>query len=253
MSIKHEFVEPDYVYLGFEGVINYNPKLTALKASDITTLVTAGIEDYFDNELGTLDRTFFLSKFSERVKEVNPSIVSSVFKMRLQKRIPIGISTRAGYSAQLNYLTAIDPETIRSSNFVTTISGIRHTGFLQDFSDDAISSDSGTGTIKFIDKTTNTVVATVGTVNYMEGVITLSNVVVTEYLGNVAELYLSLRPQPLYQNITSSVVRTTDNSLFAVAAQPSRSTILTLDDSVSNSDANILAGVVISSRPYTTV
>lgn len=253
MSIKHEFVDPDYVYLGIEGVINYNPKLTALKSSDISTLVSAGVQDYFDNELGTLDKTFFLSKLSERVKEVNSSIVSSVFKLHLQKRIPIGISTTVGYSASLNYLTAIDPETIRSSNFVTTISGLQYTGFLQDFSNDTVSNDSGTGTIKFIDRNTNTPVATVGTVNYQTGIIILSNVGVTRYLGNVNEVYLSLRPQPLYQNITSSVVRTSDVSTFAVAAQPSRSTILTLDDSVSNSEANILAGLVISSRPYTAV
>jgi hypothetical protein len=253
MSIKHEFVDPDYVYLGIEGVINYNPKLTALKASDISTIVSIGIEDYFDNELGTLDRTFFLSKLSERVKQVNTSIISSVFKLRLQKRIPIGVSTTSGYSASLNFLTAIDPETIRSSNFVTTISGLQYTGFLQDFSDDAIINDSGAGTIKFVDKNTNTPVATLGIVNYQTGIITLSNVGVTRYLGNVNEVYLSLRPQPLYQNIASSVVRTSDISTFAVAAQPSRSTILTLDDSVSNSEANISAGLVISSRPYTEV
>jgi len=253
MSIKHEFVDPEYVYLGLEGVVNYNPKLTALKASDISVLVSAAIEDYFDNELGTLDRTFFLSKLSERVKQTNTSIVSSLFKMRLQKRIPIGLNNTSGYSKVLNFLTAIDPETFRSSNFLTTINDLTYEGYLQDFSDDAVSNDDGSGTIKFISKDTNLPILTVGTIHYNTGIVTLQNVIVTEYVGNVSELYLYVRPQPLYQNISSAVVRTSDTSAFAVAALPSRNSILTLDDSQSNSAANIVPGLSISSRPYTEV
>ena len=253
MSIKHEFVDPEYVYLGLEGIVNYNPKLTSLKASDISVLVSAAIEDYFDNELGTLDRTFFLSKLSERVKETNTSIVSSLFKMRLQKRISIGLSNTSGYSKVLNFLTAIDPETFRSSNFLTTINDLTYEGYLQDFSDDAVANDDGNGTIKFVDAQTRLPIATVGTVHYNAGLVTLQNVIVTEYIGNMSELYLYVRPQPLYQNISSSVVRTSDTSTFAVAALPSRNSILTLDNSQSNSAANIVPGLSISCRPYTEV
>lgn len=253
MSIKHEFVDPEYVYLGLEGVVNYNPKLTSLKASDISTLVTAAIQDYFDNELGTLDRTFFLSKIIETVKTANSSIISSLFKMRLQKRIAIGVSTSSGYSKVLNFLTAIDPETFRSSNFITTINGLTYTGYLQDFADDTVANEDGSGTIKFVNATTQLPVSTVGTVHYNTGLVTLQNVVVTQYIGNVNELYLTVRPQPLYQNISSAVVRTSDVSTFAVAALPSRNSILTLDDSQSNSTANIAAGLIISCRPYTEV
>lgn len=253
MSIKHEFVDPEYVYLGLEGIVNYNPKLTSLKASDISVLVSAAIEDYFDNELGTLDRTFFLSKLSERVKQTNTSIVSSLFKMRLQKRIPIGLNSTSGYSKVLNFLTAIDPETFRSSNFLTTINDLTYEGYLQDFSDDAVSNDDGSGTIKFISKDTNLPILTVGTVHYNSGIVTLQNIIVTEYVGNVSELYLYVRPQPLYQNISSAVVRTSDTSTFSVAALPSRNSILTLDVSQSNSAANIVPGLSISCRPYTEV
>ena len=253
MSIKHEFVDPEYVYLGLEGIVNYNPKLTSLKASDISILVSAAIEDYFDNELGTLDRTFFLSKLTERVKATNSSIVSSVFKMRLQKRISIGTSETSGYSKNLNFLTAIDPETIRSSNFLTTINGLTYQGYLQDFADDEVANEDGNGTIKFVSEDTRLPLATVGTVHYNTGAVTLQNVIVTEYIGNMEELYLSARPQPLYQNISSAVVRTSDISTFSVAALPSKNSILTLDDSQSNSTANISAGLVISCRPYTEV
>lgn len=251
MSIKHQFVEPDYVYLGIEAIINYDPKLTSLKASDVSVLVKAGIEDYFNNELGTLDRTFFVSKLSERVKSLNTSIVSSLFKLRLQKRLSVGIGS--SYSQILNYLTAIDPETVRSSNFITTISGLRYEGYLQDYSNDAVQNESGTGKIKFVDITTGLPITDVGIVDYSAGIITLTNVVVSEYLGNLNDIYLSCRPQPLYQNITSGVVRTSDISTFAVAARPAKNSILTLDTSLSNADANVSAGLIINTKPYNAV
>ena len=250
MSIQHQFVDPDYVYIGLEGVVNYNPKLTSLRSTDISALVDAEIEDYFNDELGTLDKTFFLSRLTERVKNINTSIVSSVFDMELQRRISIGTSSTSGFSGNLNYLAAIDPETIKSSRFVSTISGVTYTGYLQDFGDDTVQNDTGTGTIKFINEETMLPVTNVGTVNYRTGIVSLANVNVSRYLGNVNQLYLSLRPQPLYQNITSGVVRTSDISTFAVEARPAKNTILTINNSTSNTTAGIAPGIVITSRPY---
>jgi len=251
MSIKHEFVDPEYVYLGLQGIVNYNPKLTSLKASELSSLVIAGIQDYFDNELGTLDRTFFLSKISETVKQLNTSIVGSVFQIRLQKRVVIGTSDTSGYSETLNFLTAIEPETFRSSNFITTVNNLSYFGHLQDFANDVIANRDGEGTIKFVDQDTRLPIANVGTINYNQGIVTLRNVIVTEYVGNVNEVYVNVQPQPLYQNISSSIVRTAETATSSIEATPSRNNILTLDDSESNSEANISAGLIISCRPFT--
>lgn len=251
MSIKHEFVDPEYVYLGLQGIVNYNPKLTSLKASELSSLVIAGIQDYFDNELGTLDRTFFLSKISETVKQLNTSIVGSVFQIRLQKRVVIGTSDTSGYSETLNFLTAIEPETFRSSNFITTVNNLSYFGHLQDFANDVIADRDGEGTIKFVDQDTRLPIANVGTINYNQGIVTLQNVIVTEYVGNVNEVYVNVQPQPLYQNISSGIVRTAETATSSIEATPSRNNILTLDDSESNSEANISAGLIISCRPFT--
>jgi len=251
MSIKHEFVDPEYVYLGLQGIVNYNPKLTALKASELSSLVIAGIQDYFDNELGTLDRTFFISKLSEQVKGLNSSIIGSVFQLKLQKRVAIGTSGTSGYSTNLNFLTAIHPETFRSSNFISTVNGLSYAGYLQDFSNDTVANNEGLGTIKFVSQDTQLPIINVGTIDYSAGTVALRNVIVTEYLGNVDKLYLNVQPQSLYQNISSSVVRTAESSTNSIVASPSRNNILTLDDSETNSDANISAGLTISCRPFT--
>lgn len=250
MSIQHEFVDPDYVYLGIEGLINFNARLTPMSATTLSSLVESDIEDYFDTEFGTLNKTFFLSRLSERVKQLSSAIVSSLFKLRLQKRLDIISNATSGYTKNLNYLAAIDPETIRSSNFVTNINGINYTGYMQDFSDDLVENENGTGTLKFINLDTNQPVKNVGTVDYAKGIVSINNLNVSRYLGNINQVYLYLRPQSLHQNISSSVVRASDTSIFAVSALPSKNTIITLDDSASNSVANILPGLVINSRPF---
>lgn len=252
MSIQHDFVDPEYVYLGFEGIINYDNKLTNYTPTDLAALVQADIEDYFTEEFGTLDKTFFISQLSARVKTVNTSIVGSVFKMRIQKRLSITTGT-TGYSKNLNFLTAIDPETVRSSNFTTTLGSVSYNAYLQDFSNDDVQNDTGLGVIKLINTLNNQPITTVGTVNYLTGVVTLNNLIVSGYLGNVTELYISARPQPLYQNITSSATRTAESSTFAVTATPSKNTIIVLDDSTNNITANITPGLSITCIPYINV
>jgi hypothetical protein len=251
MSIQHEFVNPEYLYIGFEGIVNYNPKLTTLSATDIASLAQTEIEDYFDEELGTLDKTFFLSKLTERVKLANTSIIGSLFKMRLQRRI--SIVTGTNYAGTINFLTAIDPETVRSSIFTTILNNVQYNAYLQDYSDDAIENEQGTGTLKLVNADNDVVITNVGTVNYTTGVVTISNVNINSYLGNETSLSITVRPQPLYQNVTSSQVRTADVSPYAIQAEASRNIILVLDDSESNTEAGITSGLIINALPYTEV
>ena len=248
MSIQHEFVDPDYLYLGFEGVVNYNNRLTSSTTAQMATAVETVIDNYFTTDFGTLDKTFFLYRLTERVKDSSAAIISSVFKMRLQKRLAITINS--SYSATVNMLTAIDPETIYSSKFTTRVGTRNYSGFIRDYSDDELQNDTGTGTLKFINSATNSPVATVGTVNYATGIITINSLFVQSYLGNATKLYLHATPQALYQNITSSLTRTSDVSEFAVEARPAKNTIIVLDDSEVDSSAGISSGLVITALPF---
>lgn len=248
MSIQHEFVDPEYLYLGFEGIVNYNNKLTSSTSTQMAAAVETEIETYFTNDFGTLDKTFFLYRLTERVKDLNNAIISSVFKMRLQKRLSITLNS--SYSATVNMLTAIDPETIYSSNFTTKVSNRNYLGYIRDFSDDSLQNDTGTGTLKFINASTGLPVVNVGTVNYATGIITLNNLFVQSYAGNATKLHLHASPQALYQNISSSLTRTSDISEFAVLAQPAKNTIIVLDDSEVDPSAGISSGLAITALPF---
>lgn len=248
MSIQHEFVDPEYLYLGFEGIVNYNNKLTSSTSTQMAAAVETEIETYFTNDFGTLDKTFFLYRLTERVKDLNNAIISSVFKMRLQKRLSITLNS--SYSAIVNMLTAIDPETIYSSNFTTKVSNRNYLGYIRDFSDDSLQNDTGTGTLKFINASTGLPVVNVGTVNYATGIITLNNLFVQSYAGNATKLNLHASPQALYQNISSSLTRTSDISEFAVLAQPAKNTIIVLDASEVDPSAGISSGLAITALPF---
>ena len=248
MSIQHEFVDPEYLYLGFEGIVNYNNKLTSSTSTQMAAAVETEIETYFTNDFGTLDKTFFLYRLTERIKDSSTAIISSVFKMRLQKRLSITLNS--SYSATVNMLTAIDPETIYSSNFTTRVGNRNYLGCIRDFSDDSLQNDTGTGTLKFINASTNLPVVNVGTVNYATGIITLSNLFVQSYAGNATKLHLHASPQALYQNISSSLTRTSDISEFAVLAQPAKNTIIVLDDSEVDPSAGISSGLAITALPF---
>lgn len=248
MSIQHEFVDPEYLYLGFEGIVNYNNKLTSSTSTQMAAAVETEIETYFTNDFGTLDKTFFLYRLTERVKDLNSAIISSVFKMRLQKRLAITVNS--SYSALVNMLTAIDPETIYSSNFTTRVGNRNYLGYIRDFSDDSVQNDTGTGTLKFINASTGLPVVNVGTVNYATGIITLTNLFVQSYAGNATKLHLHATPQALYQNISSSLTRTSDISEFAVLAQPAKNTIIVLDDSEVDPSAGISSGLAITALPF---
>jgi hypothetical protein len=248
MSIQHEFIEPQYIYLGFEGIVNYNNKITSSTASQIATNVENEIVNYFTSDFGTLDKTFFLYKLTERIKELSPAIVGSVFKMRLHRRLPIIVNS--AYSDQLNMLTAIDPETINTSNFVTKIGTTNYMGYIRDFSDDILQNDSGTGTLKFINLENDAPVFDVGTVDYSTGIITINNLFVQNYLGAVNDLRVYASPQTLYQNISSSLTRTSDVSSDAVLPKPANNTIILLDDSEIDVNAGISTGIIITALPF---
>jgi hypothetical protein len=182
------------------------------------------------------------------VKDLDTSIISSVFKMRLQKRLAITLNS--AYSATVNMLTAIDPETIYSSTFTAKIGNKNYLGNIRDYSDDALQNDNGTGTLKFVNSATNLPIATVGTVNYNTGIISLTNLLIQSYAGNATRLHLHATPQALYQNISSSLTRTSDVSEFAVEARPAKNTIIVLDDSEVDTNAGISTGLAITALPF---
>ena len=108
---------------------------------------------------------------------------------------------------------------------------------------------SGTGVINAI-KTDGTIIAEVGTIDYDSGTIQLPAITINALAGTETTLRIGAGLQNDNKDITTqALVRTSDTSIAAVVAKPSRNTVLTLDDSVVNSTINTNAGLVINATP----
>lgn len=248
MSIQHEFVDPDYLYVGIHTHVNYDPRMTNFSASQIATDVRNEITDYFTEELSTLEKPFFASKINTVINRTSDAIVANVTKITLQSRI--AASLNKPLTKTVNFLAELEPESVRSTTFRTNVNGIVYTAYLQDFSDTDARRNSTTGSIKLIDVGSEQVVATVGTIDYTSGKVVLNSLVIDSFLTNTGEIRITAEPTDLSKNISSTIVRTTEISPNAVTPLASRNIIIKLDDSESDSTIQLNSGLRVSATPF---
>ena len=65
ISIQSEFVDPEFTFIGLKTTVQYDAKKTTLTAGAVENAVAATIENYFNNNLNSLDANFFYSKLKE--------------------------------------------------------------------------------------------------------------------------------------------------------------------------------------------
>ena len=250
MSIQHEFVDPDYLYTGFQVDVKYNPRNTVLTPNEIASEIRAGIENYFTTNLKTLEKTFIYSQFVDAIKALLPNIIVGVLaSMKLQRRVDF--TENLTNSKTIRFLTSLIPETLRSTNFSVSLNDNTYTAYIKDFANAETIDFNGTGTLKLLDVDTNKVLnPSLGTINYVTGVVTVNNLTVVSYFGNATELRLTATPQELGKNIAPSIIPITETSLFATTPSPSRNSIIDLDDSTADTLSNLAPGLVVTISPY---
>lgn len=250
MSIQHEFVDPDYLYAGFDVNVKYNPRNTVLTPNEIASEIRAGIQNYFTTNLKTLEKTFIYSQFVDAIKALLPNIIVGVLaSMKLQRRVDF--TENLTNSKTIRFLTSLIPETLRSTNFSVSLNDNTYTAYIKDFANAETIDFNGTGTLKLLDVDTNKVLnPSLGTINYVTGVVTINNLTVVSYFGNATELRLTVTPQELGKNIAPSVIPITETSLFATTPSPSRNSIIDLDDSTADTLSNLAPGLVVTVSPY---
>ena len=245
MSIQHEFVDADYLYAAFQIDVRYNPRMTTLTSSEIRSYVQTAVEDYFTQNLRTLDRAFFYSQFTDAIKAVLPNaIVGVLAEMRLQRRLQALLNTK--YSKTIQFLTAIIPGSIKSTVFETTINNILYTAYIKD-----VQTTSNSGILQLVEEKTGAVLnGNQGSVSYTTGICNLTNLTVSSYLGSFDDLRIHAHPQELYRNIAPTIITTSTSEVFATLPSPSRNTIIDLDDTAVDSAAGSSPGLVINVTPY---
>ena len=242
VSIQPEFVDPITTYLSLNVTVDYDRTNTTLTSSRIESEVKTVINNYFTNNLNKLQKNFYYSKLSAAINATTKSIFSNSIQIVMHRRIPIFTGVTEQYTVYFN--TQLENESFRTSNFITTITGQQYEVYITDSHVDA---GDSIGNLVMKRVADDTIVSTVGTIDYTAGVINIPTLLIDSLSGGQSELRFYVEPFGFSPNIfTTGLTSTTETSTRAVFPFSARNTVLSLDASAANSSANTIPGLTVT-------
>jgi hypothetical protein len=86
MTVTPNIIDPDYTYLQLDVSVYYDSTKTTLTSDEIKSGVTTTIQNYGTNNLNTFNSTFDTYTLLKSIQNYNPSIITSEFSLKLQKK-----------------------------------------------------------------------------------------------------------------------------------------------------------------------
>jgi hypothetical protein len=241
VSIQPEFVDPIETYIGLNIAVNYNKTITSLTSSRIESEVRAIVQSFFTNNVNKLQKNFYYSKLLSAVVGTTQSIFSASIQVLMHKKIPILSGVYEDYVIRFN--GPLEPETLITTTFNTTIGGQNYSVYITDQHDET-AGDIGTLTMKRASDDA-ILLSVTGNVDYSTGVVTITDLLINS--ETEAEFRVYVEPFGDAPNIlTSDLTSTTNSSTAAVFPYAARNTVLTLDTSAANSVLNIPVGLSVT-------
>ena len=233
VTADHEFVDPEYTYLGFGIDVKFNSTRTSKSAAQISSLIYNKVIEFMNINLERFNATFYRSQLEEQLMDVDDSVISVGVAYKMQKRLPLIPNVRLTGTNTIKFPAPVHPSQVSTSYFYFVDgNGIGHTAQIRDVPDTSPPDYNGTGTLRTFDVGTGTILDTVGVINYATGLITLdaaSALTINGYLGNATVLYANAGAQENTTDIT-----------------PAFNEILSLDDSSRDSIAAVDNGITIN-------
>jgi len=174
VSITPEIVDPDYTFIKLEVFFKYDPNLTSLTAGELKDKVIATITNYNNTNLKKFDGVFRASQVTTLIDGTNPSILNTIQRVFVQKRLTPNIGYPQKYtlefSSPFSSNIATGASVIDSSEFI--MNGFNHK--LQDVPTD----DPNIRKVQIYRISNNQKIITTvdaGTVNIQTGTVVLTN------------------------------------------------------------------------------
>jgi len=190
VSIDVVFEDPQFMFVQVISNIKYNVNLTSLLSNDIKSLVLAKISAFNNTYLQGFKKTLFYSQLLNQIDSADPSIVSNDTEVKAIKtftpttntiqnfNIDFGFEMETETGVVLNNAEYHYGHTIQSSPF--TYNGIR-----------SIIVDDTNGNLYIAKLVAGIaeIVSSVGTVDYVDGIVNISNLTVSAYEGSSIKIY----------------------------------------------------------------
>lgn len=238
LGISHEFVDPDYLYIGLDVQVSFDALRSSLSSSALESLIKSEIGRYFSDEVSTLDQSMYYSRLLQYIDATDPSIIGSQVSLTLQRRVQPTQNVPTRIVSFFN--TQVKPGSVYSSAFRASVNSVEYLARLQ---------DNGAGVLQLVTAAQGTVLANdVGSVDYNTGYFSVRSITVLGYISGMQELRLYVTPEALHYNITPSRVSTTPSSTGAVYPYPAQNLILRLDTSPAILAAGAPIGLKVSAN-----
>lgn len=183
-------IEPEFSYMRVVSHVKYNINVTKLSPTSIRTLVINQISEYSDANINRFGPTFLYSDFITSIDASDSSVISNETEVEIYKKLNPMVGMAESYNLHYGFPIARPDElhyTVTSSNFI------------YDGNECFIANDfKGSLFIVPINSTIVSGIAKIGNVNYDTGSITITDLLVENYLGSALKIYVA----PYYKDVT---------------------------------------------------
>jgi len=232
LAVQPEFVDPEFFFVNLVANIEYNSLLTSKTASQIQTVVSNAIRNYFLTDLQKFNLDFKKSKLVNAITSSDPSIVSAIVLIKLQKRIVLTFNQVNSFIDEnaIDFQNRIAPGTLSSSNFFASIGGVTTLVNMSDIPSVMPPDPNGVGSVALFRVSDNSIIQrNLGSVNYGSGLVTINQFTPVSFPEGITNFRLTASIQEVGQNI-----------------EVYRNQILVLDDSVLNISIGTEAGLTVN-------
>ena len=188
VSIDPVFVNPEYTYLNVNSTVRYNINTTRLTNDDIKTIVSSAVIAYAQSSLNNFNRVFRYSKLVQAIDNSQAAIISNETEINVVKIF----KPLVGVIQSSDIAFDIPLATYTTSNGVLGGYAIRSSRFIYDGQPAYFRNNAQDG-IDIVSVTTDQLIESVGTVNYDNGLIQLSNVKIDGFSGPGIKVYAEPR------------------------------------------------------------
>ena len=195
VSITPEIVDPQYINIQLSSTVYYNSKATTRTSAELKSLVVDTIKNYNTDVLNSFSGVFRHSNLSSQIDSTEDSIVSNITTLTLYKPVEVQYNILSTYTIDIGnpiYGSGVPEQSVSSTGFY--IQGNDNIMYIED-----LPTDKTTGRLRmyYYDNNIKTYHMTFGSVDYTNGIITMTNLQITSIIETeqLSGFQLIIKPQ----------------------------------------------------------
>jgi hypothetical protein len=102
LTVTPTIVQPDYTYLQLQVNVYYDPLKTSLTPTQLQAGITTAISNFGNSTLNTFNSTFSAFDLLNTIQQYSPSIITSEYNLKIQKKIYPNFTTGTTYNLYYN-------------------------------------------------------------------------------------------------------------------------------------------------------